>query len=378
MVRWLNSPLQFPPRWKETKFEFMSNQCKQTICGRYKLLYEIGHGASAIVHLAIDMKTKKKYAVKEISKSRLKCQHRLELFHQQGPTNRRRRPVCMLSAEEANDIQLKKRKLNSNFQQQKMNEETLIIRETDILKQLPKHTNIIKFVEVLQDPKYEDSIFIVTEFAEKGVVMDVVPYSTTKPYSDAQCRHIFKQLVGAVDHLHQNNMIHGDIKPQNLILTNDDSVKLIDFGSAACITNILDYGYRSSGSLGSPAFMAPELLKKKAVLENEKVNSPTCADIWSMGITLYCLAYGHLPFERTNILELYSDIHTKPVEHSAKIDRSLKNLIDRLLAKDPKDRITMKEIKVKTHTRTYIHLCEWKLIKHILFLVSSLDAEKMK
>ncbi|KAI7897952.1 kinase-like domain-containing protein [Cokeromyces recurvatus] len=301
MVHWFNSPLQFHRRWKETKNE------KQYIGnGRYRLLHEIGQGTSSIVHLAIDLKTKQKYAIKEISKSRLARQYQSNLFYQN-----KKRDSMSYSKEMivSNTDYSKKRKLNNTIQQQIITKQmTLVVKEATILKQLSKHINIIDFIEMIQDSEYEDSIFIVTEFVEKGVVMDIIPHSSTKPYSEIQCYLIFKQLVAAVDHLHQNQIIHGDIKPQNLILSKDNSLRLIDFGTATFIINkATHYDYKMSGT---PAFMAPELLKKTSK-EGSEPSSPTCIDIWSMGITLYCLVYGHLPFERTHLLDLYFDIQNK-------------------------------------------------------------------
>lgn len=181
------------------------------------------------------------------------------------------------------------------------------------------------------------------EYAENGIVMDVTPHSVTKSFSDTQCRIIFKQLVAAVSHLHQNGIIHRgrhpwkkkilfrtayltscsliDIKPQNLLLSNENIVKLIDFGNATVVTDSLA-GYNT----GTPAFMAPELLKKgtynaplpsKNIVSKKKTllaprnGSPTSADLWSMGVTLYCFTYGHLPFEKSSLLDLYADIQNK-------------------------------------------------------------------
>jgi serine/threonine protein kinase len=121
-------------------------------------------------------------------------------------------------------------------------------------------------------------VSLVMEYAEHGIVMDIAPHSIAKSYSDIECRNIFKQLVAAVHHLHENGIIHRgnnysllldlysnkekinyfiDIKPQNLIFSSNNIVKLIDFGNATVLSEIVSYN-----STGTPAFMAPELLKR--------------------------------------------------------------------------------------------------------------------
>ncbi|GAN07294.1 hypothetical protein MAM1_0155c06790 [Mucor ambiguus] len=320
MTRWYNAPLQLHRRWKQTKLHLYKRQIDN---GRYSILGQIGQGASGIVHLAVETKTNKKFAIKEMNKARLQRR-----YHQSQLVNNRK-PLYPES---------KKRKLEDL---------ELQIEEIEILKQLPGHLNIIRFIEVIDnDPDNEDSIFIVTEIAEKGIIMDVTPHAMTKPISEGQCREIFSQLVAAVEHLHSNNIVHRDIKPQNLVMSNSNIVKLIDFGNATCITT--DTLSSTSSSVGSPAFMAPELLKRAARRNQESAVSPTCADLWSMGVTLYCLVYGQLPFEKASLIDLYSDIQNKAISHSDKVDSSLRDLIDRLLEKNPRSRITIQD--VKTHS----------------------------
>ncbi|KAL9550744.1 hypothetical protein MBANPS3_004594 [Mucor bainieri] len=320
MTRWYNAPLQLHRRWKQSKLHLNKRQIDH---GRYSILDQIGQGASGIVHLAVETKTNKKFAIKEMNKSRLQRR-----YHQSQLINNRK-PLYPES---------KKRKLEDL---------ELQIEEIEILKQLPTHLNIIRFVEVIDnDPDNEDSIFIVTEIAEKGIIMDVTPHAMTKPLSEGQCREIFSQLVDAIEHLHSNNIVHRDIKPQNLVMSNNNIVKLIDFGNATCIA--ADTLSSTSSSVGSPAFMAPELLKRAARRNQESTVSPTCADLWSMGVTLYCLAYGQLPFERSSLMDLYSDIQNKAINHSDKVDPLLRDLIDRLLEKKPQNRITIQD--VKTHS----------------------------
>src|SRR5690554_5087043 len=99
----------------------------------------------------------------------------------------------------------------------------------------------------------------------------------------------------------------------------------------------------TSKSAGSPAFLPPEL----CVVRHGEV-SGRAADIWSMGISLYCLRYGHIPFEKTGILELYEaikndEVHCRPVD-----EPHFEDLIRRILEKDAKKRITMDELRVRT------------------------------
>ncbi|KAI8080160.1 kinase-like domain-containing protein [Gilbertella persicaria] len=300
MTRWfIHSSLRL--RWKESK---------HLLDGRYKLIHSLGQGASGIVYLGIDVKTNQRYAIKELSKSRL---YRVE-FMQHSSFRK----------------DTKKRKLNKPTR--------MIVDEADIMAQISPHLNIIKLIQVVQDPEYnDDSIFIVMELAEKGVVMDIVPHAVIQPYSDYQSKAIFRQLVSAVSHLHQHDVVHRDIKPQNLLMTSNNTLKLIDFGHATRIKDMK----KTFHSVGSPAFMAPESIKKKVSEEQSALQ----ADIWSMGITLYCLVYGRLPFEKSSLLDLFDDIQNKKVPHSDTIDPQLKHLINGMLEKDPKTRFTIKDIE---------------------------------
>ena len=100
-------------------------------------------------------------------------------------------------------------------------------------------------------------------------------------------------------------------------------------------------------SAGSPAFLPPEL----CVVKHGDV-SGKAADIWSMGVTLYCLRYGRLPFEKQSIFELYEAIKNDQVICTGEEDEDFKDLMSRILEKDPAKRIPMEELRVSWHAHS--------------------------
>lgn len=104
--------------------------------------------------------------------------------------------------------------------------------------------------------------------------------------------------------MHANEIVHRDIKPDNLLLSKDNVLKIVDFGVSEMFVKGND---KLKKSAGSPAFMAPEL----CIAKHGEV-SGIATDIWSMGITLYCMIYGKTPFISNNLLELYEMIKEQP------------------------------------------------------------------
>lgn len=139
--------------------------------------------------------------------------------------------------------------------------------------------------------------------------------------------------------VHAQGVVHRDIKPDNLLLTEDDVLKIVDFGVSEMFEKQSDM--RTAKSAGSPAFMPPEL----CVAKHGDI-SGKAADIWSMGVSLYCLRFGRIPFERPGVLELYDAIKNDQVEFMPDDDPEFVDLIEKILEKDPQKRITMKELRV--------------------------------
>lgn len=202
------------------------------------------------------------------------------------------------------------------------------------------HNNLVSLFEVLDDPT-EDSLYMVMEMCKKGVVMKVSLEERADPYDDERCRCWFRDLILGIEYLHAQGIVHRDIKPDNCLVTNDDVLKVVDFGVSEMFEK--DSDMLTAKSAGSPAFLPPEL----CVVKHGDV-SGKAADIWSMGVTLYCLRYGRLPFEKESIFDLYEAIRDDPVECEGETDENFKDLMLRILEKDPAKRLTISELRVST------------------------------
>ncbi|KAL1922240.1 uncharacterized protein VTP21DRAFT_9779 [Calcarisporiella thermophila] len=291
---------------------------------QYLLKKEIGRGAFGTVHLGVDTNTQKEYAIKEFSKSRLRKKDKSSFFRRPARGGRgglRGRGGRAIGREEISN------QCNDPF--------ALVRGEVAILKKL-HHENVVELLEVLDDPS-DDSLYMVFEMCHKGAIMDVQPETTTEPFKPEVARDYFRQMVLGFEYLHENNIVHRDIKPDNLLLDNNGVLKIVDFGVSEMFVQNND---RLTKSAGSPAFMAPELC-----VANHGEISGKAADIWSMGITLYCMVLGRLPFTSTNIIELYESIRTAPIDIPSLLDPQLQDLLRRILERDPNQRISLQEIR---------------------------------
>ena len=306
--------------------EYTNNEedgASQRQINQYLIKQEIGRGSFGAVHLAVDQYGEE-YAVKEFSKSRLRKRAMSELLRRkrQGsnyepfPAMRRDKPKSRLADTE------------SSFD--------LIKEEIAIMKKL-NHVNLVSLVEVLDDPD-EDSLYMVLEYCKKGVIMKVDLEEDAEPYSEDDCRCWFRDLILGIEYLHAQGVIHRDIKPDNLLLTEDDTLKIVDFGVSEMFERTS--AMRIAKSAGSPAFMAPELVSSERV---DVEGQP--ADIWSMGVTLHCLRYGCVPFRKMNVVDLYDSISNDKLHLESEENKDFKDLMTRLLEKDPNKRITMQVLR---------------------------------
>ncbi|KAK3067411.1 hypothetical protein LTR53_015746 [Teratosphaeriaceae sp. CCFEE 6253] len=300
---------------------------------QYIVKQEIGRGSFGAVHLAVDHYGNE-FAVKEFSKSRLRKRAQSNLLRQ---PNQQRRPGHLAAGLGFNSP-LHRLSSNDKLKQNESSNNSLelIKEEIAIMKKL-NHNNLVGLLEVLDDPQ-EDSLYMVLEMCKKGVVMKVGLDERAEPYEEQLCRTWFRDMILGIEYLHAKGIIHRDIKPDNCLITSDDVLKIVDFGVSEMFEKSSDMA--TAKSAGSPAFMPPEL----CVARHGQV-SGKAADIWSMGVTLYCLRYGHIPFERSGLLELYESIREDELPLDEEKDDAFRDMMVRMLEKDPEKRITMKELR---------------------------------
>ncbi|KAL9591150.1 MAG: hypothetical protein Q9203_000021 [Teloschistes exilis] len=301
---------------------------------QYIIKDEIGRGSFGAVHLAVDQHGNE-YAVKEFSKSRLRKRAQSNILRRPHPV---RRPGHLAAGLGFNSPLHRHSEPDESSEDGQGNSLYLIKEEIAIMKKL-NHGNLVSLIEVLDDPD-EDSLYMVLEMCKKGVIMKVGIDETADPYDEELCRYWFRDLMLGIEYLHAQGVAHRDIKPDNCLLTEDDVLKVVDFGVSEMFEKSSEMV--TAKSAGSPAFMPPEL----CVARHGDI-SGRAADIWSMGITLYCLRFGKIPFEKPGVLQLYESIRNDPlrINPDPACTDSFRDLIIRLLKKDPKKRITMEELR---------------------------------
>lgn len=170
-----------------------------------------------------------------------------------------------------------------------INEEYRILRDLSSHPNMPDFHGVFKKKFTTAQP---DEIWFVLELCEAGSVIDIIRSLQTinKRVSEEQIAYILRETAKAVLHLHENNVIHRDIRGSNILMTSDGSIKLCDFGLSrdTKTTN----GKRST-CIGSPSWMAPEIV---ASSKSEKNGYDNRSDVWALGITAIELADGKPPF----------------------------------------------------------------------------------
>ncbi|KAM9707328.1 MAP/microtubule affinity-regulating kinase 3a isoform 20-T20 [Menidia menidia] len=257
-----------------------SDEQQQPHVGNYRLLKTIGKGNFAKVKLARHIPTGREVAIKIIDKTQLNPNSLQKLF-----------------------------------------------REVRIMKIL-NHPNIVKLFEVIET---ERTLYLVMEYASGGEVFDyLVAHGRMK---EKEARAKFRQIVSAVQYCHQKHIVHRDLKAENLLLDADMNIKIADFG----FSNEFTMGNKLDTFCGSPPYAAPELFQGK------KYDGPE-VDVWSLGVILYTLVSGSLPFDGQNLKELRERVLRGKYRIPFYMSTDCENLLKRFLVLNPAKRGTLEQI----------------------------------
>lgn len=201
-------------------------------------------------------------------------------------------------------------------------------REAEILM-LIQHPNVIELYEVLETSKY---FFFMMEVVERGELSEYIEqkYRLTELNS---CL-IFQQIISAIEYMHSRGITHRDIKPSNILIDYNQTIKLIDFG----LGTIYNPDQLLQTSCGSPCYAPPEII-------NAEDYAPVDVDIWSAGVSLFCMVTGELPFYHSDKQQLFDIIRQCNYTLPKYLSPELADLFSKLFVFDPKERISLEGLK---------------------------------
>ncbi|EYU43341.1 hypothetical protein ABFS82_08G136900 [Erythranthe guttata] len=202
-------------------------------------------------------------------------------------------------------------------------------REIAVMR-LVNHPNVVHLYEVMAS---KSKIYFAMEYVRGGELFNKVAKGRLK--EDA-ARKYFQQLIAAVDFCHSRGVYHRDLKPENLLLDEYGNLKVSDFGLSALLDSKGKDGLLHT-TCGTPAYVAPEVINKRGY-EGEK------ADIWSCGVILFVLLAGYLPFQDSNLMELYRKISRGEFRCPQWFPPEVKKLLSRILDPNPSARISVSRI----------------------------------
>ncbi|XP_060804030.1 serine/threonine-protein kinase SIK2 [Amyelois transitella] len=203
-----------------------------------------------------------------------------------------------------------------------------VYREVDIMKRLD-HPHIIKLYQVMET---KNMIYIVSEYASKGEIFDYI--ARYGRMAEQAARRKFWQILSAVEYCHERRIVHRDLKAENLLLDANMNIKIADFG----FSNYYATGELLATWCGSPPYAAPE------VFEGKRYTGPEI-DIWSLGVVLYVLVCGALPFDGSTLQSLRDRVLSGRFRIPYFMSEDCESLIRKMLVLEPMKRYTIEQIK---------------------------------
>lgn len=283
----------------------------------FEIIKELGVGSFGQVYLAKHKKTKAVYAIKSIDKT----------------------------------------------DDQNLEEKANFSREVEIMYKL-HHPNIVKLYGHFEDSKY---CYFIMQYIPKRSVYEIIPKPGKKPNLQL-IASVMKDLISAVYYLHNMKpiIIHRDIKPENVLLDENSRAYLTDFGWS----NYIQSFKRRTTVCGTPLYLPPEMVNETS--HDEK------ADIWCIGVLLFELSTGRVPFDGRDLETVKANILRLNITWPREIDPEVKDLISQILRLNPKSRLSIEEILSHSFFSKYFPNAVNELIKpdhqqNRIFIVSQDD-----
>uniref|UniRef100_A0AAY5EX68 Maternal embryonic leucine zipper kinase n=1 Tax=Electrophorus electricus TaxID=8005 RepID=A0AAY5EX68_ELEEL len=201
--------------------------------------------------------------------------------------------------------------------------------EMEAMKNL-SHQHVCRLYHIIETAS---RIYMVIEYCPGGELFDYIVAKDR--LSEEETRVFFRQIISALAYVHSQGYAHRDLKPENLLIDEGHNLKLIDFGLCARPKGGL--GYELMTCCGSPAYAAPELIQGKAYIGSE-------ADVWSMGVLLYALLCGYLPFDDDNCMVLYRKITSGHYKNPHWLSPGSILLLNQMMQVEPKRRLTVRQL----------------------------------
>ena len=264
------------------KTSYSNIDCKTNYINDYIIKETIGTGTFCEVKLGINKYTNEKVAIKLLEKSKII---------------------------EINDLER-------------------IQREISIIKNL-NHPNIVKINEIFENENY---YFLIMDYCSKGELFDYIVNKIR--LNEEETSFFFYQIINAIEYIHSKGIVHRDLKPENLLLCEKNKLKIIDFG----LSNYYNNNKLLKTPCGSPCYAAPEMVSGK------KYNGFK-TDIWAIGITLFAMLCGYLPFEDIDNDVLFKKILDCKIEFPDYLSHLSKDIINKILNVQPEKRYCINDIK---------------------------------
>ncbi|TRY90232.1 hypothetical protein DNTS_027166 [Danionella cerebrum] len=275
-----SEPGEAPGELKRSSSGVKKHHHKHNLKHRYELLETLGRGTYGKVKKAIERQSGREVAIKSIRKEKIKDEQ--DMVH--------------------------------------------IRREIEIMSSL-RHPHIISIYEVFEN---KDKIVIVMEYASKGELYDYI--SERRRLTERETRHFFRQIVSAVHYCHKNGVVHRDLKLENVLLDENCNIKIADFG----LSNLYHKDKLLQTFCGSPLYASPEIVNGRPYHGPE-------VDSWALGVLLYTLVYGSMPFDggdhKNLIRQISNGEYREPSQSS-----DARGLIRWMLMVNPDRRATVEDI----------------------------------